>query len=281
MIASLGLFGRWRWAAIAATAATLAVLLALAPLAVASPEAQRLDERLEPPSIGHPLGTDQLGRDLLSRVLHGARRSFVVGAAVAAIAGASGGAVGLLGGYTGGRFDLVTQRIVDALMALPLLVLALAIVASLGQSTVAVVLSLAIAFAPLPARVARAAALSLRGEGYVEAAVAIGASPTAILIRHVTRNAAGPWLIVVSAQVGAAILAEASLSFLGLGGGRGASLGAMLAGEVQIYMHVAPWLAAFPGLALALVVLGANLLGDGLDSALRPAARRPAREQAI
>jgi len=249
----------------------LVLLAVLAPALAGPPDLQDLAERLRGPTVAHPLGTDQLGRDVLSRALHGVRHSLVTGFLVAAASGLLGGAAGLAGGYRGGWLDTLIQRAIDTLMALPLLVLALAVVAALGPSRWGVTIALAVAFTPIAARIARAGARSVRSAGYVQAARTTGAGTTAVLARHVVPNAAGPWLIVVSAQVGAAILAEASLGFLGLGGsGTATSLGAMLGGEAQTYMHGAPWLIVWPGLMLALLVLSANLLGDALAGALDP-----------
>ena len=249
----------------------LLVAAVLAPALGGSLDAQELAVRLEGPSITHPMGTDHLGRDMLSRVLHGARHSVSTGFLVAAGAGLLGGLAGLAGGYLGGWVDGLVCRLIDMLMALPLLVLALAIVAALGPSRWGVAVALAVAFSPVTARVARAGARSVRAAGYVAAARVAGAGSAAVLRSHVLPNAAGPWLIVVSTQVGAAVLAEASLGFLGLGGaGASASLGAMLGGEAQTYMHGAPWLVVWPGAVLALLVLSANLLGDAFAGALDP-----------
>jgi len=254
--------------------ALLGVLLLaaiFAPALAGPPDVQELTVRLQGPSVAHPVGTDYLGRDVLSRALHGVRHSLATGFLVAAAAGLLGGMAGLAGGYLGGWLDSLVQRLIDTLMALPLLVLALAVVAALGPSRWGVTAALIVAFAPVNARVAHAGARSLRSAGYVEAARVTGAGNAAVLWKHVLPNAAGPWLIVVSTQVGAAVLAEASLGFLGLGGaGAAASLGSMLGGQAQTYMHGAPWLVIWPGVVLALLVLSANLLGDALAGALDP-----------
>lgn len=252
---------------------TIVATVLLAPMLIGSSNSQMYTERLEAPSYRHFFGTDHLGRDQLRSIVDGARRSLLVGFAVAIVSGAIGGVLGLASGYLGGWIDLITQRMIDSMMALPLLVLALAIVTVVGPSAIAVTISLAVAFSPLPARVARTGALSIRAEGYVQAARSIGADPLSILIRHVIRNAAGPFVIVVAAQVGTAILSEASLSFLGFAG-TGPSLGTLLGGEVQFYMHTAPWLIIFPGLTLGAIVLGVNLMTDGLASAINPSIRR-------
>jgi peptide/nickel transport system permease protein len=167
--------------------------------------------------------------------------------------------------------------LVDGVAALPLLVLALAIVTAAGSGRWGVIAALSIAFMPLSARVARASALSLNQAGYLSASLAIGSAPTATLARHVVPNVIGPWLAVVSTQVGGAVLAEASLSFLGVGGQGSASLGAMLGREAQTYMYASAWVIVWPGLALALLALTANVIGDALAQAATPESRAARR----
>ncbi len=244
----------------------------LGPLVAGSPLDQALTERLASPSLAHPMGTDHLGRDVMSRALHGMRASLAVAVAVAVIAGLGGGLAGLASGYFGGVLDLLLQRLADAVMAVPLLVFALALLATVGMSTPAMIAVLAVAFAPLPMRVARASALSLRSAPYVDAARALGMSEWRVIAAHVLPNAAGPWLVVVAGQAGAAVLAESSLSFLGFGATEPLpSLGGMLAGQAQVLLHSAPWLVLWPGVLIAVLVLAANLLGDALaDAAAGP-----------
>ena len=251
----------------------IAVLAALfGPLALPPPLEQHLDSRYLAFDGAHLMGTDQFGRDLFARVLHGARESIVAGAAVGLISGLVGGLIGLVSGYVGGKLDLAVQRVVDALMAMPLIVLALALVVALPESRFGVIAALSIGFSPLVVRVTRASALSLRSTPYAEASRAMGALPWAVLLRHVAPNAAGPWLVVVGAQIGAAVLAESSLSFLGFGGpAPNPSLGGLLGGEVQTSLHRAPWLAIWPGAAIAFLVLGVNLVADGLADGLATA----------
>lgn len=254
----------------------LAVLAAVfGPFALPSPLEHDLDSRYLAFESAHPMGTDQFGRDLLARVLHGARGSITAGAAVGLISGLAGGLIGLVSGYVGGRFDLAVQRVIDALMAMPLIVLALALVVALPESRFGLIAALSIGFAPLVVRVTRASALSLRSTLYAEASRAIGAAGWAVLLRHVAPNAAGPWLVIVGAQIGAAMLAESSLSFLGFGGpASNPSLGGLLAGEAQTSLHRAPWLAIWPGVAIAFLVLGVNLAADGLAERFASAGTR-------
>ncbi len=257
-------------------AAGLLLLVAMSITAAAAiafgsdPLDQNLRNRLVAPGVGHLLGTDQLGRDLLVRISYAFRASLGVAVSVALISGVMGAAIGLISGYLGGRPDAVVQRAIDALMALPLLVMALAVVAAAGPSPFGVTVALSLAFLPLSVRVARASALTLRSAGYVESARAMGASTTEVIRRHLLPNAAGPWVVILAAQAGGALLAEASLSFLGVGAHGAGSLGSMLGRDAQVYMHSSPWLVIWPGAALAILTMAFNLLGDGLTSALTP-----------
>ncbi|MSQ09019.1 MAG: ABC transporter permease [Dehalococcoidia bacterium] len=245
-------------------------------VAITGPDsaAQDIQNRLAGPGAGHLLGTDQLGRDVLARVGAAMRGSLWVAFAVAAISGAAGGLIGLASGYLGGWADVTSQRAVDALMAFPVIVLALGVVAATGPTKTGVVIALSVAFTPVVARVARASAISRRSAGYSEAARAMGAGPWAVVVRHVLPNALGPWVVVVSTQVGGALVAEASLSFLGVGAQGAGSLGSMLGREAQVYMSVSPWLAIWPGATLALTTLAANLIGDAVaDASTTPPTR--------
>ena len=215
----------WLWSALKSRTGSMGAILLLAvgataligPLALDPPLAQDLGNRYVSFSADHPMGTDQFGRDMFSRVAGAARGSIAVGVAVGVFAGVIGGLIGIFSGYIGGRPDLLIQRVTDAVMSLPLIVLALAIIVAAPASRWGIILALSIGFAPLAVRVTRASALSLRASGYVEAARAVGASDASIIIRHIIPNAAGPWLIIIGAQLGAAILAESALSFLGFG----------------------------------------------------------------
>jgi peptide/nickel transport system permease protein len=242
--------------------AILLVLLAvLIPEIGAGPADQQLPNRLASPTATHPMGTDQLGRDQFSRVAAGARNSLATALIVFAISGVGGGLIGLLSGFAGGKTDLLLQRAVDAVMAMPLLVLVLAVVAAVGTSFVSLTLAIAVAFSPLSIRVARSSALSLRESGFVAAARMSGASTTRVVLRHLVPNAAGPWAIVAASQVSAALLIEAALAFMGVAPGR-ITLGGLLGGEAQTYMYSAPWLIIWPGITLAVLSLSANLLGE-------------------
>lgn len=229
---------------------------------------------LKPPSARNWMGTDEFGRDIMSRVIWGSRTSLFVGFAAVLLGTTTGAVVGLLGGYFGGRFDYVTQRIVDVLMAFPLLVLALAMVAALGSSVRNVIIALAIVIAPNAARVIRSTALSVREKPFVEAALNLGYTHRRIVFRHVLPNCIAPYIIMATAALGGAILTEASLSFLGLGTPPPEpSWGAMLSGKTQSYITQAPWLGVFPGLAISLVVFAFNFLGDALRDLLDPRLR--------
>ena len=224
---------------------------------------QDLDKRFVNFAASHPFGTDQFGRDVLSRVLTATRGSLIVGVAVGVVAGLGGGMLGVISGYFGGKTDLILQRGVDALMALPLLVLALAVLVAVPASRTGVVVALSIGFTPLILRTTRASALALKESGFVESASAIGASDMGIMWRHILPNVAGPWIIVAGAQLGAAILAESALSFLGMGAPiNSPTLGSMLGGEAQNYIHRAPWLVLWPGIVISTLVLSVNLVAD-------------------
>ena len=248
----------------------LLVLMLLGPLGKETSGRGDLENSLSGPSRSHPMGADQLGRDVLARVSEGLRGSLMVGATAAAISGIAGGILGLASGFWRGWPDLLLQRLIDALMAVPLLVLALAVIAATGPTRTGVIIALSVAFTPLIVRLTRSSALTLRESGYVEASWASGASTWHIVSRHLAPNAFGPWAVVVSTQVGGAVLAEASLSFLGAGPGGSASLGSLLGGEAQTYAFAAPWLIIWPGIVLAAVSIAAILIGDGLAQSVSP-----------
>ncbi len=248
----------------------LLVLMFVGPIGSETSGRGDLENSLNGPSWSHPMGVDQLGRDLFARVSEGLRGSLMVGASVAAISGIAGGILGLASGFWRGWPDMLLQRLTDALMAVPLLVLALAVIAATGPTRTGVIVALSVAFTPLILRVARSSALTLREAGYVEASWASGASTLHIVSRHLAPNAFGPWAVVVSTQVGGAVLAEASLSFLGAGPGGSASLGSLLGGEAQTYAFAAPWLIIWPGIVLAAVSIAAILIGDGLAESASP-----------
>ena len=229
---------------------------------------------LGPPSLEHLLGTDHLGRDIYSRIVHGARISLVVGVASTLMGSVLGGIIGLLSGYVGGKTDLVTQRILDILQGLPLLVLALVMSAALGPSVQNVVIAISIPIIPRAARVIRSSVLSIREMQYIEAARALGARHLRIAFRHILPNTIGPFIVLCTAQLGSAILVEATLSYLGLGVPEPyPSWGRMLSVSAAEYAQKAPHLVLFPGIAISLAVFASNLLGDALRDTLDPRLR--------
>ncbi len=258
-------------AAVAVLVVFVVVALAAPTLAPHDPNAQDLAARLQPPlSSGHLLGTDLLGRDVLSRLLYGARVSLLIGFAAVGIAGVVGVAVGLLSGYFGGWLDTIVMRIVDAWLAFPFLLLAIAIVAVLGTGLRNLVLALVVTSWVIYARLVRGEVLSLREREYVMASRGLGVSHWRILVGHVLPNVLPPVLVVATLELGVVIVTEASLSFLGLGvEASRPTWGAMLA-DGRAYIERAWWLATLPGLAIFAIVLAVNVLGDGLRDAIDP-----------
>ncbi len=262
----------------AAGAAIMGIIIATAVFAglaaTHDPVATDAAHTLARPSAAHWLGTDNLGRDIYSRIVHGARVSLIVGVASTLLGSAFGGVVGLLSGYAGGRPDLVTQRVLDILQGLPLLVLALVMSAALGPSITNVVIAISVPIIPRAARVIRSSVLSIREMQYVEAARAIGLRHLRIAFRHVLPNTVGPFIVLCTAQLGSAILVEAALSFLGLGVPEPyPSWGRMLSVSAAEFAQRAPHLVLFPGLAISVAVFGSNLLGDALRDTLDPRLR--------
>ena len=243
-------------------------------ITVYSPIATNSAISLLPPGHGHPLGADAMGRDIYSRIVFGARISLAVGLGSTLLGSVFGVALGLASGYLGGWVDLVIQRIVDVLQAVPLLVLALVMAASLGPALGNTIVAIAIPLVPYTARVIRSNTLALREQPFVEAARAVGMSEFRIAVRHVLPNTVAPLIVIATAQLGAAILTEASLSFLGLGVPEPhPSWGRMLSESAAEYVRVAPWLVIFPGVAISLAVFGTNLFGDALRDILDPRLR--------
>ena len=238
------------------------------------PEENDFSAMMQAPSWVHLLGTDQLGRDIFSRLVFGARTALIVGFSAALVGGALGLVLGVASAYFGGWFDLVFQRVLDVLMAFPLIILALAVVAVFGTGVINVIIAITIPLFPRCGRIVRASALAVREIPYVDAARALGFSHARIVLRHMMPNVLAPFLILLSAFVGQAILAEASLSYLGLGVQEPVpAWGLMLQGGAEEYASTAPWIAIFPGLAIALTVFGFSLFGDALRDALDPKLR--------
>jgi peptide/nickel transport system permease protein len=227
------------------------------------------------PSAEHWFGTDEFGRDILSRIMYGARIALFVGFS-ASFAGCTVGLLlGVISAYSGGKLDLLLERVMDILLAFPQLILALAIASILGPSVRNVIIAVSIPIIPRAARVVRAAALSVKEHQYVEAVHALGAARRRVILQHIIPNVTAPYLIMLTAQLGGAILAEASLSYLGLGTAEPTpSWGLMLSGSAPSYAEKAPWIALFPGIAISLGVFGFNLFGDSLRDALDPKLRR-------
>jgi peptide/nickel transport system permease protein len=259
----------------AAIVLTFIVLAILAPLiSPADPIFQSLPDRARFISLQHPLGTDLLGRDMLSRILYGARISLTLGIAAVVVGSVLGVPLGLLAGYLGRNVDMVIMRVVDVFLAFPLLLLAIIVIAILGPSLPNMVLAVGLSAAPRFARLARGEVLSARQLDFVLASRAVGVPGWRIVGQHILPNIAGPLIVLASLRVGTAILVEASLSFVGLGPQPPTPAWGLMIADGLKAMRNAPWVAGFPGLAIMLVVLGFNLLGDGLRDALDPRLRR-------
>jgi peptide/nickel transport system permease protein len=255
----------------------------LAPILVPhDPALQDLERRLSPPiglgmekaSLEYPLGNDNLGRDILSRLLVGSRVSLVVGVSTILLASSVGSLIGAVSGFYRGLLDNIVMRIVDTWMAFPSLLLAIAFGAALGPGLFNLVLALSLTIWVVYCRVVRAEVLSLRERDYVLAARAMGASDLRIILRHVLPNVLAPILVISTLQMGVVIISEASLNFLGVGVQSSVPTWGGMLSDGREFMRDAWWLATFPGLAISIVVLGVNLLGDGLRDALDPRLRR-------
>jgi peptide/nickel transport system permease protein len=232
------------------------------------------DEMFARPSAQHWLGTDSFGRDVLSRIIYGSRTALLVGFGASVVGATLGLVIGTASGYFGGRVDMIVQRILDVFLSFPLIVLALAVVAILGTGTLKVILAILVPMVPRAARVCRSNALAIRESPYVDAARASGFRHARIILRHMVPNIIPPYLIVLTAFLGQAILLEASLSYLGLGVQEPTpAWGLMLQGGAEEYAESAPWIPFFPGLAITLAVFAFNLFGDSLRDVLDPKLR--------
>jgi peptide/nickel transport system permease protein len=262
----------------------LAVVVLVVVTAVAAPlvspfdpiEQDLGDLRLKEPGFRdaagrvHPLGTDHLGRDLLARVIYGARPALLVGFAAVAISGLIGMAAGLVSGYFGGRTDDVLMRLADIQLAFPFILLAIAVIGVLGPSLKTIIIVIGVSSWVVYARIVRGAVLTLREREFVQAARALGSGDGRVLLRHILPNALTPWLVVATLDMARVIVIESALSFLGLGVQPPTpTWGGMLA-DGRVYISTAWWLATFPGLAILVTVLGINLFGDGLRDTLDP-----------
>lgn len=238
------------------------------------PEYNDFANMLTSPNGDYWLGTDQFGRDIFTRILYGARTALLVGFVAASIGAVAGLVLGVASAYFGGLFDLILQRVMDVFMAFPLIILAMAVVATLGPGTQNVIIAITIPFIPQCARVVRSNALAIREIPYVDAARALGFGHARIILRHMAPNVVAPFLILFTAFVGQAILLEASLSYLGMGVQEPTpAWGLMLQGGAEEYAESAPWVAIWPGVAISLAVFGFNLFGDALRDTLDPRLR--------
>lgn len=259
----------------------LAIVLVIGVAGIAAPALAPYSPRnsdfelLERPTGRHPFGTDRVGRDIFSRVLFGARVSLAVGFGSVAVGVLAGTLLGLVSGYFGGWVDTALQRLVDILLAFPLIILALFLAAATGRGLEKTVLVLGVAITPAVARVVRGSILSQREREYIEAVRALGAGSPRIIFRHLLPNVSAPIIVLATTLLSAAVLAEASLSFLGVGvPPPTASWGGDLSGNARDFFEIAPWMAIFPGLALSLTVLGFNFLGDAVRDVLDPRLQR-------
>jgi peptide/nickel transport system permease protein len=281
--------GRWREASLhfcrrrplgAVGAAVIGIMIAAALLAgfvsPYDPLATDYARMLQAPSSIHWLGTDSFGRDVFSRIIYGSRTALWIGFASAFLGATFGALIGVTSAYFGGKIDLLLQRFMDLLLSFPLVILALVVVSLLGSGTTNVIFAITVPMVPRCALVVRSSALALREMPFVEAARALGFGPLRIIFRHMMPNVMAPYLIMLTAFLGQAILLEASLSFLGLGVAEPqAAWGLMLRGAAVEFAERAPWMAIYPGLAISLSVFAFNLFGDSLRDALDPKLRLP------
>jgi peptide/nickel transport system permease protein len=251
------------------------VLLAVFAGVVApyDPTEMKVADALKRPSFAHPFGTDRFGRDVLSRTIYGSRIALGVAISSIGIALVAGAILGLAGGYLGGATDLVIGRAMDVLFSFPTLILAIGIAAMLGPGLDNAALAIAVVYAPLFSRVVRGPVIAERAKEYAVAALGLGAGTFRVVLRHILPNVLAPLIVQTSVSLAYAILTEAALSYLGLGTQPPAPSWGTMLNEGRTYLETAPWMSVFPGLAIMLAVLGFNLLGDGLRSALDPQLR--------
>ncbi|MFC7399034.1 ABC transporter permease [Chelatococcus sp. GCM10030263] len=261
---------------------SLGTLLLLAAFAVAafgpfiapySPEQFHITDRFQGPSAQYWLGTDQFGRDLLSRILIGARPTVILAVVATLLGSIIGAVIGTLSAFLGGRADEVIMRILDAIMAIPSLLFALLIVTALGANAANALIAIGIAFAPGMARITRSVALAVRKQDYVNAAVARGESSSFIVLREMLPNVIAPIIVEATIRVAFAVMTLATLSFLGLGAQPPSSEWGLMVAEAREYLFRNPWMMIWPGLSIAVVAIGFNLFGDGLRDALNPRTR--------
>jgi len=254
--------------------AAFLLVAVIGPILAPNPDLQNYNVILQSPSAAHPFGTDDLGRDVLARIVNGAWVSLLAGVMSTAIALVIGITLGLITGFYRGWFDIVLMRIVDVLLAFPFLIFAVGLAAILGASLTNVIIALAITHVPAVIRIARGEAMSLRDQEFVSGAVADGARDFAIITKYIAPNAISAFIVQATVAIPAAIIGEATLSFLGLGVQPPMSSWGIMLTSAQQYLGQAPYLAIFPGLAIALTTLGFNLLGDGLRDTLDPKGHR-------
>ncbi|QTF09768.1 ABC transporter permease [Brenneria izadpanahii] len=243
-------------------------------LAPYDPESLSLLARYQAPSLQHWFGTDQLGRDIFSRVMSGARATILLSLLATSLAMIIGSTIGTTSAYLGGRIDEAIMRTMDAIMSIPSLLFALLIVSTLGQSSLNAVLAITIAFIPGMVRIARSVSLSVRQQDYVNAAIARGENTGYIIVREMLPNIVAPIIVEATIRVAFAIMLFATLSFLGLGAQPPDPEWGLMVSEARAYFFNAPWMMLIPGLAIAIVAIGFNLLGDGLRDVLNPRSRR-------
>lgn len=272
-------FGRQSKAGLIAAVVLLVFIVAAAAaplLAPADPIAMAPQNRLLPPGDGGPLGTDIFGRDLLSRILYGARISLLVGVSAVLASAAVGTLLGLVAGYVGRWPEYVITRIMDVIFAFPGVLLAILVISIVGAGFTSIVIAIATVYTPIFARVVRGSTLPLKQVEFVQAAVAAGATTSRVLWRHILPNVAAPILVQLALSLSGAVVLEAALSYLGLGAVPPTpSLGSMLS-EARAYMELAPWSVLYPGLALGLLVLAINIFGDAVRDLLDPRFRSAA-----